>query len=62
MSAFTLVTPLILDSRWAFVPAAATAAVTVLRTALEDRTLQSELDGYAGYARRVKSKLVPGIW
>jgi protein-S-isoprenylcysteine O-methyltransferase Ste14 len=62
MSAFTLVTPLILDSRWAFVPAAATAAVTVLRTALEDRTLQNELDGYAGYARRVKSKLVPGIW
>ena len=62
MSAFTLVTPLILDSRWAFVPAAATVAVTVLRTALEDRTLQNELDGYADYARRVKFKLVPGIW
>lgn len=62
MSAFTLVTPLILDSRWAFVPAAATAAVTVLRTALEDSTLQNELDGYADYARRVKYKLVPGIW
>lgn len=62
MSAFTLVTPLILDSRWAFVPAAATVAVTVLRTALEDRTLQNELDGYADYARRVKYKLAPGIW
>ncbi len=62
MSAFTLVTPLILDSLWAFVPAVATVAVTVLRTALEDRTLRNELDGYADYARRVKYKLVPGIW
>jgi protein-S-isoprenylcysteine O-methyltransferase Ste14 len=61
-SAFTLVTPLILDSRWAFVPAAATVAVTVLRTALEDRTLQRELDGYADYARTVKYKLMPAIW
>ncbi|HMD78057.1 MAG TPA: isoprenylcysteine carboxylmethyltransferase family protein [Terracidiphilus sp.] len=59
---FTLVTPLILNSRWAFVPATVTAAVTVLRTVLEDRTLQNELDGYAEYARRVKYKLVPSIW
>lgn len=61
-SAFTLVTPLILNSWWAFVPAAATVAVTVLRTALEDRTLQNELDGYVDYAHRVKYKLVPTIW
>jgi len=62
MSVFTLVTPLILNSRWAFIPAAVTAAVWVLRTALEDRTLQNELDGYADYAHRVKYKLVPTIW
>jgi protein-S-isoprenylcysteine O-methyltransferase Ste14 len=62
MAAFTLVTPLILNSRWAFVPAVVTAAVTMLRTALEDRTLHNELDGYADYARRVKCKLVPAIW
>jgi protein-S-isoprenylcysteine O-methyltransferase Ste14 len=62
MSAFTLATPLILNSRWAFAPALATAAVTVLRTALEDRTLHNELSGYADYARRVKYKLVPAIW
>ena len=61
-SAFTLVTPLILNSGWAFVPAAATAAVTVLRTALEDRTLRNELDGYADYAHKVRFKLVPLIW
>lgn len=62
MSAFTLATPLILNSRWAFAPAVATAAITVLRTVLEDRTLHNELDGYADYARRVKYKLVPAIW
>jgi protein-S-isoprenylcysteine O-methyltransferase Ste14 len=62
MSAFTLATPLILNSRWALAPAVATAAITMLRTALEDRTLHNELDGYADYARRVKYKLVPAIW
>ena len=62
MSVFTLATPLILNSRWAFAPAMATAATAVLRTALEDRTLHDELDGYADYARRVKYKLVPVIW
>jgi protein-S-isoprenylcysteine O-methyltransferase Ste14 len=62
ISAFTLATPLILNSRWAFVPAIATAAMSVLRTVLEDRTLHNELDGYADYARRVKYKLVPAIW
>jgi protein-S-isoprenylcysteine O-methyltransferase Ste14 len=62
MAAFTLATPFILNSRWAFAPAAATAAVTVLRTALEDRTLHNELDGYANYAHNVKYKLAPAIW
>jgi protein-S-isoprenylcysteine O-methyltransferase Ste14 len=60
--AFTLATPLILNSQWAFVPAVVTAAVTGLRTALEDRTLHNELEGYADYAGRVKYKLAPPIW
>jgi protein-S-isoprenylcysteine O-methyltransferase Ste14 len=62
MAAFTLATPLILNSRWAFVPAVVTAAVTGLRTVLEDRTLHNELEGYADYARRVKYRLAPPIW
>src|SRR3954454_1728973 len=47
ISAFTLATPLILNPRWPFVPAIATAAMSVLRTVLEDRPLHNELDGYA---------------
>ena len=62
MSAFLLATPLILNSRWAFVPAAITVAITGVRTFLEDRTLHDELDGYAEYARRVKYRLMPPVW
>jgi protein-S-isoprenylcysteine O-methyltransferase Ste14 len=61
MSAFMLATPLILNSRWAIAPAAVTAAVIVLRTALEDRALQKDLDGYDDYARRVRYKLLPAL-
>jgi protein-S-isoprenylcysteine O-methyltransferase Ste14 len=32
------------------------------RMSTEDRVLQSRLDGYADYARRVPWRLVPGIW
>ena len=34
----------------------------ILRTALEDRTSQAELAGSANYARRVRYRLLPGIW
>jgi len=54
--------PLLLNSAWAFVPAALLTLVIVFRTALEDQMLQSELAGYAEYARRTPYRLVPGIW
>jgi protein-S-isoprenylcysteine O-methyltransferase Ste14 len=53
---------LALGSWWALALVAGVSAVLVYRTALEDRTLQVELDGYADYARRVRYRLVPGIW
>ncbi len=59
---FTLATPLMLGSLWALVPAGLTVGVAVMRTALEDRTLQDELDGYKDYARQVRYRLLPGIW
>ncbi len=54
--------PLLLGSWWAFVPATISALGMVVRTALEDRTLQRELPGYADYARRVRYRLLPGVW
>ena len=34
----------------------------LVRTALEDRTLQKKLPGYADYAARVPWRLIPGVW
>lgn len=51
-----------LGSLWALIPAVLAALALVVRTALEDRTLMEELDGYGDYARRVRYRLVPGIW
>ena len=44
------------------IPSALGAALLILRTGLEDRTLQAELTGYAEYARRVRYRLLPGVW
>jgi protein-S-isoprenylcysteine O-methyltransferase Ste14 len=57
-----IVPPLILDSLWAFVPAALTVCIILVRTAAEDRTLQEELPGYRKYARQVRYRLLPGVW
>jgi protein-S-isoprenylcysteine O-methyltransferase Ste14 len=57
-----LATPLFLDSRWAFLPAVLITVVLVIRTNLEDQTLQDELGGYREYAGRVRYRLLPGVW
>ncbi len=59
---YTLVVPLVLGSWWTFIPAIATDVLLVIRTALEDRTLQDELSGYAEYASSVRARLIPGVW
>lgn len=59
---FQLATPFMLNSAWALIPAAAAAILFVIRTALEDKTLQEELSGYKDYATEVRYRLIPGIW
>jgi protein-S-isoprenylcysteine O-methyltransferase Ste14 len=54
--------PLDLGSFWALVPAAVGVLVLVVRTVLEDRTLQEELAGYQEYTGRVRHRLIPGVW
>lgn len=53
---------LALGSTWSLIPAAAALIITVIRTALEDKTLQEELPGYRDYARRVRFRLIPAIY
>jgi protein-S-isoprenylcysteine O-methyltransferase Ste14 len=57
-----LVTPLFLNSIWAYIPTIITIGLYVLRTALEDRFLQENLDGYRDYAKQVRFRLLPRIW
>jgi protein-S-isoprenylcysteine O-methyltransferase Ste14 len=59
---YELAVPVLLASWWALIPSGLNAIVVVLRTALEDRTLQAELTGYADYARQVRHRLLPGVW
>jgi protein-S-isoprenylcysteine O-methyltransferase Ste14 len=59
---FGLGSPVVLGSLWALLPAGLSALLYVIRTALEDRTLHEELAGYREYARRVRYRLLPGIW
>ena len=57
-----LALPFLLDSVWAFIPAVLLVGILVLRTTLEDQTLQEELPGYPEYARQTRFRLIPGIW
>lgn len=54
--------PLLLGSGWAFAAAAGAMALLLVRTALEDRTLQRELDGYREYASKTRWRIVPFLW
>jgi protein-S-isoprenylcysteine O-methyltransferase Ste14 len=62
MIVFEFAMAALLGSGWALLASAGCALLIVLRTALEDRSLQAELTGYADYARQVRYRLVPGIW
>ena len=57
-----LATPILLDTPWAFVPVGVIVVLVVLRTALEDRLLRTELPGYSDYARSTTARLVPLVW
>ena len=54
--------PFILGSWWGFLPNLILILIIVIRTALEDRTLQKELPGYREYAQKVQYRLIPLIW
>jgi protein-S-isoprenylcysteine O-methyltransferase Ste14 len=54
--------PLLLGSWWAVIPGFLNILLFIVRTALEDRTLQAELPGYVEYSQKVRYRLIPGIW
>jgi protein-S-isoprenylcysteine O-methyltransferase Ste14 len=57
-----LAVPIVLGSQWTFVPAGIIVLLFIIRTALEDTTLQRELPGYHEYTARTHWRLFPGVW
>jgi protein-S-isoprenylcysteine O-methyltransferase Ste14 len=53
---------LLLGSVWALIPAAVAVVIAVVRTALEDAALREGLPGYRDYTRRVRYRLIPGLY
>jgi protein-S-isoprenylcysteine O-methyltransferase Ste14 len=53
---------LALSSIWTLIPAAVALVIAVIRTVLEDQTLQDELPGYRDYAGHVHYRLIPGVF
>jgi protein-S-isoprenylcysteine O-methyltransferase Ste14 len=51
-----------LNSLWALIPAGLCTIAFIIRTYLEDNTLQKELPGYVEYTARVRYRLIPRIW
>lgn len=54
--------PFSLGSLYTLIPALIIVILFIIRTALEDKTLQEELSGYKEYAQKVRYRLIPGIW
>ncbi len=59
---YELAVPILLASWGALMVSGLSTSLLVLRTALEDRTLQIELAGYMDYTHRVRYRLIPSIW
>jgi len=59
---YIIVTPIVLSSFWGLIPAAIAVVLLFIRTYLEDKTLQRELEGYTDYTNEARYRLLPGIW
>ncbi|MGA2702435.1 MAG: isoprenylcysteine carboxylmethyltransferase family protein [Isosphaeraceae bacterium] len=53
---------LVLGSWWSLLPLIPVMVLILRRTTLEDRYLREHLEGYVGYAERVRFRLLPGVW
>ena len=53
---------LVLGSWWSLLPLIPVVVLILRRTILEDHYLREHLEGYVGYAERVRYRLLPGVW
>ena len=59
---FAISIPLLIGSLFSFIGVGMYIIIIIIRTWLEDNTLQKELEGYEEYTRQVRYRLLPGIW
>jgi protein-S-isoprenylcysteine O-methyltransferase Ste14 len=57
-----LATPVALGTLYALSMSLIVGILFIIRTALEDKTLYRELEGYKEYSEKVKYKLMPFVW
>ena len=62
MMLFMVSLVLITGSRYAVYPVSLMVCLFVVRTYFEDSMLRAGLKGYAAYSRRVRYRLMPGVW
>lgn len=62
MILFILMTPLVLGSYWAMIPAMVIIPLIAVRCVNEEKLLANDLPGYEDYLKKVKFRLLPGIW
>ncbi len=62
VSLFYIATALALSSSWTLVLSGLMVVLMIVRTLLEDKVLQEELQGYKEYTAQVRYRLLPGIW
>jgi protein-S-isoprenylcysteine O-methyltransferase Ste14 len=54
--------PLITGSLWCGITTGLAVILLLIRTYLEDQTLQRELEGYSAYCKKTRNRLIPLIW
>lgn len=62
MTILYVISPIVLGSWWAVIPALAIIPVIVFRILDEEKALEQELPGYVEYKQKVKYRLIPFVW
>jgi len=62
MTILYVISPVVLGSWWAVIPALGIILVIVFRILDEEKALEQELSGYVEYKRKVKYRLIPFVW
>lgn len=57
-----LALPMIVGSGLALIYSMVIIFLLILRTYLEDETLQAELEGYKDYSKNTRYRILPGVW